>query len=141
MPTRSLREFWHQLCRRPAGVLGAAVAPRLQRHFAAAHQVEEGRVLQVAGQFQVGHRVEAARAAGVAADEHQLVGIRPVRTPGEVMRRLGGFVVLVDAEKGHVEAVARVLEVIRIAAEVGDVAFGSEDEPDVGVFLVAIKVV
>ena len=52
------------------------------------------------------------------------------------LRRLA---VLVGAEEADVEVVARVLEVVRIAAEEGDVELGGEHQADVGVFLVAYR--
>ena len=51
------------------------------------------------------------------------------------------LVVLVDAEEADVEVVARVLEVVRVAAEEGDLLLGGEDEADVGVLLERVQVV
>jgi hypothetical protein len=43
--------------------------------------------------------------------------------------------VFVGAEKGGVQAVARVSEVLGVAAEEGGIEFGREDQADVRVFL------
>ena len=48
-------------------------------------------------------------------------------------------VVLVDAEQREVEIVAREGEVVGIAAEERHLLLGREDEPDVGVLLVAVE--
>ncbi len=65
----------------------------------------------------------------------------PVRAPLEVMRGTGGLAVLVGAEEADVEVVARVFEVVGVAAEEGDVELGGEDEPDVGVLLEGVEVI
>ena len=54
------------------------------------------------------------------------------------LRRL---VVFVGPEEADVEVVAGIFEVVGVAAEERDVEFGSEDQPDVGVFFVAVQVV
>ena len=80
-------------------------------------------------------------AARVAGDEHQLAVLRPGLAPFEVVLELGRLVVLVDAEEADVEVVARVLEVVRVAAEEGDLLLGGEDEADVGVLLEPVEVI
>ena len=77
----------------------------------------------------------------MAGDEHQFAVARAGLAPLQVMRRLRGLAVLVGAEQADVEVEARVLEVVRVAAEEGDLLFGREDQPDVGVFLVAVEVI
>ena len=57
------------------------------------------------------------------------------------MVEVDGLVVLVDAEEADVEIVARVGEVVGIAAEEGDVKFGREHQPHVGVLLVLVEVI
>ena len=54
-------------------------------------------------------------------------------------RSCTGLSVFVDAEEADVEIVARILEVVRVAAVERDLLLGSEDQADVGVLLVAIK--
>ena len=65
--------------------------------------------------------------------------LRAVRAPLQVVLDLGRLAVLVDAEEADVEVVARVLEVVRVAAEEGDLLLGGEDEADVGVLLEACR--
>ena len=67
--------------------------------------------------------------------------LAPAGAPLQEMLDLGRLAVLVDAEEADVEIVARVLEVVRVAAEEGDVLLRGEDQPHVGVFLVAIEMV
>ena len=87
------------------------------------------------------HRIQAVGLAGIPGHEHQVVLLQPRRIPLQVVRRLDRLAVLVDAEEADVEIVAGILEVVRIAAEEGDVLLGREDQPHVGVFLVAVEVV
>jgi hypothetical protein len=49
------------------------------------------------------------------------------------MVNLGGRAVFVNAQKGDVEAVTRKGEIVVIAAKVGDLLFGDEDQPHVGI--------
>ena len=71
----------------------------------------------------------------MAGDEDQLVVRDAVLAPLQIVLDLGRLVVLVDAEEADVEVEARVLEVVRVAAEEGDLLLGREDEADVGVLL------
>ena len=59
----------------------------------------------------------------------------------KIVLDLGRLAVLVNAEEADVEVVAGILEVVRIAAEEGDRLLRGEDQPHVGIFLVAIEVV
>ena len=77
----------------------------------------------------------------MAGDEDEIAVLRAALAPLQVVRRMHRLAVLVRAEEADVEVVARILEVVGIAAEEGDADFRREDEPDVGVFLVAIEVV
>ena len=65
----------------------------------------------------------------------------PAVRPLEIMLDLGRLAVLIDAEEADVEVVAGILEVVGIAAEEGGGLLGGEDQPHVGVFLVAVEMV
>ena len=65
---------------------------------------------------------------------------RPRPAPGQVVFRPRACRPR-GAEEADVEVVAGVLEVVRVAAEEGDVALWREDQPDVRVFLGPIQVV
>ena len=69
------------------------------------------------------------------------LSLRARLAPFQVMLDLGRLVVLVDAEEADVEIVARILEVVRVAAVKGDLLLRGEDQPDVGVLFEAIKVI
>jgi hypothetical protein len=60
--------------------------------------------------------------------------------PLEVVGRGGGVAVLVGAEESDIEVVAREGEVIGVAAKEGDGILGSEDQPQIGVLLVAVEI-
>ena len=75
----------------------------------------------------------------MAGDEDQLAVRRALRGPFQIVLALDRLAVLVHAEERHVEVVARIREVVGIAAEERDLLLGREDQPDVGVFLVAIQ--
>ena len=67
--------------------------------------------------------------------------LRAGLAPLQVVLDLGRLAVLVDAEEADVEVVARILEVVRIAAEEGDLLLRGEDQAHVGVLLEAIEVI
>ena len=79
--------------------------------------------------------------AGMAGDEHELPFANRLRAPGEEVLHLRRLAILVGTEQAHVEVEAGELEVVGIAAEERDLAFGGEDEADVGVLLRPVEVV
>ena len=86
-------------------------------------------------------RVEPIGVARMAGDEDQLILRGAVLAPLEVMLDLGRLAVLVDAEKADVEIVARIREVVRIAAVEGDLLLRSEHQANVRVMLETIEVI
>jgi hypothetical protein len=97
------------------------------------------RVGSLAEEFELRHGVEAARGAGVAGDKDQVAVLEAAGGPLEIILQVDGLIVFVDAEEADVQIVARVLEVVGIAAEEGGGEFGREDEADVGVFFVFVE--
>ena len=85
---------------------------------------------------------EPARgAARVAGDEGELALLGAALGPGEVVLRLDGLAVLVDAHEGDVQIVAGELEVVRVAAEEGDGVLGGEHQAHVLEAAVLVEVV
>ena len=130
-----------QIVVRAAVVLQTALRVRVEQHLAAPQQIEIERVRRVAVELQIGHRVEAAGAAGMPGNEHQLPVLRAGSAPLQVIRGLDRLAVLVRAEEADVQVIARILEVVGIAAEEGDGQLRREDQPHVRVFLVPVEVV
>ncbi len=84
--------------------------------------------------FELGDRGVAARRAGVADDEDQVALLHPLPAPGEVVVGLEGFAVLVvDAEEGKVERVARVREVVPFPPEEAQLQLGGGHQAHVPV--------
>ena len=75
-------------------------------------------------QLQVGDGVEPIGVAGMAGDEDELVFLGAVLAPFEIVLDLGRLVVFINTEETDIKIVARVGEVIGIAAEKSDVAGG-----------------
>src|SRR5438105_13427399 len=75
--------------------------------------------------------VEALRRAGVAGDEDEFACARAGLRELEIVIGVDGLTVFIDAKDGHVQVVARVIEVVRVAAEESDLAFGREGEAPV----------
>ena len=63
----------------------------------------------------------------------------PFGIPLQVVLAVDRLAVLVNAEQRHVEVVARIGEVVRIAAEESDLLFRREHQAHVGVLLVAVE--
>ena len=78
---------------------------------------------------------------GMAGDEDQLSVLGARLAPFQIMLDLGRFAVFVDAEEADVQIVARILEIVRIAAEKGDLLLRREDQPHVGVVFVRVEVI
>lgn len=77
----------------------------------------------------------------MAGEEHEVAFLRAGEVPLEEMIHLGRLAVFVGAKDRDIEIVAGILEVVGIAAEERRLLLGREDEADVGVNLVAVKVV
>ena len=91
----------------------------LRRGDAALEVLGHRRSAHVALHQQLRHRVVALRAAGMAADEDQLARRSAFRAPLEKVGGAQRLAVLVDAEESHIQVVARIGEVVRIAAVEG----------------------
>src|SRR5260370_308290 len=93
------------------------LSPRSKRHSSRAEAVEQVRQGDVAAVLQLGQGVLTVRRAGVAGHEDQRVFLRAVTAPFEEVLDVGGLAVLIGAEESEIEVVARVLEVVHVAAE------------------------
>ncbi len=105
--------------------------------FGEAHQPE--RQERVALHLELGRREQAIRVARVAGDEHRVARLRPVPVELQVRRRLRRLAAVIGAQDRHVEAPARKLEIVRVAAEGRDVALRREHEADVLVAPVLVE--
>src|SRR5262249_44008405 len=65
--------------------------------------------------------------ARAAAYENQFTVVRPAGIEFQKVLDLGRLAIFVDAKQTDVEIVARILEVVRIAAEEGHLLLGSEN--------------
>src|SRR5262249_18816810 len=77
----------------------------------------------------------------MARDEDEIALVRPVLAPLEKVLDLGRAIVFVYAEEAEIEAKSRVFEVVDVAAEGGDSGPGGQDQPNVRILLVSVKVV
>ena len=89
----------------------------------------------------MGDRVQPIGVSRIAGDEHQFAIVNALRIPMEIIGDFRRFAVFVNAEQAEVEIEPRILEIIRIAAEKGDLLLGRKDEPDIGIAFVAIELV
>src|SRR5687767_14193521 len=126
---------------RPARVLLAAITPGAQRDFEALDARDDIWVLRVAQKFQLRHRELSVGAARMARDKREVALLRAVLGPFDIVLNLRRLVILVHAKETHIEAVPGKLEVVRIAAEKGDLLLGREYEADVCILLESIYVV
>ena len=120
-------------------LLGPAPAVLDQERLLGPEVGDLDRVGRVAQIFQVGDGVEAIGPARVAGDEDEVAFLGTRGIPAEVVLDLRRLAVFVGAEEADVEVVARIFEVVRVAAEEGDVELGGEDEPDVGVCFICVE--
>ena len=75
----------------------------------------------------------------MAGDEDQLVRPGAFGAPLQEVIGLERFAVLVDAEESHIQVVARIGEVIRVAAVEGGLLLRRKDQAHVGVSLVLVE--
>src|SRR5450759_4023077 len=124
-PTRSRRgpaSSWLMTCsprgerrRRPLDSLkrGKLLVERDRRFVIG----QRRRVLHVAQVLHLRNREKPARAPGIPHNEREVTFLRAVRIPSQIVLGLPRLAVLVDAEQREIEVVARIGEVVRIAAE------------------------
>src|ERR1700683_3993842 len=75
----------------------------------------------------------------MAGDKCKLTGRSAFGAPLKEFVGVKWFAVFVDAEKRHVDVIARISEVVWVAAEEGGLLLGSKDEADIGIDLVLVK--
>src|SRR5207249_3905450 len=88
-----------------------------------------------------GDRVEPIGMARVTRDEYKLVVFGTMLAPLEVVLDLGGLAIFIDAEETDIEVIARIGEVVRVAAIEGDLLFRGENQAHIGVAFEAIEVI
>ena len=113
----------------------------MQHLVAAGQQVDDESGLEVLEKIQLGHGELALGAAGISGDKDEIAGLGSGGRPLEVVVEVHGLAVLIDAEVGDVEVVARILEVIAVAAEERHLRLRSKDDAHVGVLFVLVQVV
>src|SRR6266550_2316462 len=86
-------------------------------------------------------RVQASGGAGIAGDEGQLSFLRTSFGPLEIALRMHWLIVFINAHQGHVDVETRKVKVVRIAAKKCRLKFRHENEPNISVLFVAIKIV
>src|SRR5262252_9447748 len=113
----------------------------LQLSNSCCEEFQDRGVLHVAQEIELRNRQQSAGAARMTGDKNELVVAYPCWRPLQVVVQMGRLVILIDAEEGDVEVVARIFEVIGIPAEEGDVKLRREHQADIRVLLVLVKVV
>ena len=79
--------------------------------------------------------------AGIAGDKDRLAVLGRRRAPDQMIRRLDGLAVFVEPHERAIEVIAGKVEIVRIAAEEGRLAFRREHQPDIGIFAIGVKLV
>ena len=97
------------------------------------------RLDHVALDQQLRHRVIARSSAGMAGDEDQLARRGAPGAPLEEVISMQRLAVVVDAEEGHIQVVARISEVIRVTTVKGRLLLRRKDQAHVSVSLVLVK--
>ena len=111
----------------------------LQSVDAAMQQPQSPGFVQIALRFELRQRVQPLRGSGMAGNEHQLAIGRALRIPLEIVLAADGLPVLIHAKQREVQVIPRIREVVRIAAKERDLLLRRENDPNIGVFLVAIQ--
>src|SRR4029077_13676716 len=104
-------------------------------------QVKQTGNFTVAKFCQFADRELPIRSAGIPADERQFAISRAFSVPLQIMLDPRRLSVLVGAENTNIEIVARIFKIVGIAAVKRDLLFRCEDQPDIIVTFIAIKVI
>jgi hypothetical protein len=124
-----------------AGAFFRLLAEILQQSKASLEQRQVDGILHIAHELKLGHGEQAAGIAGISGDEDQVAIFYASARPTQVVIEMSGLVIFVDSEESDVQIVARVGEVVGVAAEEGDAELRREDEAYVGVFFIFVEVV
>src|SRR4029077_15997114 len=122
-------------------ILAASFAINAEQYLAPAQQVECPGIRPVAQELQILNRIQASRGSGISGDEYKLAIHSSWSAPLQVVCALDRQVLLIHPEEADVEIVARIFEIIRVASKECCILLGREDQPHIGVFLVAIQMV
>src|SRR6266705_1633787 len=106
-----------------------------------AQEIECSRREKIALIFEVSHCVETLSAARISGNENQVTFRGARLTPLQETFHVYCLVVLVDSEKADVQVVARILEVVRVAAEERGRFLRCEYQSHVGISLVPVEVI
>ena len=75
----------------------------------------------------------------MTGDKDQVAVRRALRIPLQIVVAVDRLAILIDAEDRHVQVVAGIGEVVRVAAEERRLLLGRKHQPHIGVLLVAIE--
>src|SRR5882672_11148990 len=106
-----------------------------------AQEIERSRREKIALIFEVSHCVETLGAARISGNENQVTFRGARLTPLQEMFRVHCLVILVDSEKTDVQVVARILEIVGVAAEERDRFLRCEYQTHIGVALVPVEAI
>ena len=88
----------------------------------------------IAIDLELRHRVQPLRRSRIAGDKHQIAVARALGVPLQIIRRVDRLSVFIDAEQRHVQVVARIREVVGIAAEKRGLLFRREHDAATSVY-------
>ena len=129
----------------PAGdaALVASDGRKLGEQAAQLEIVENvARQLDVAAELQARKRIAAKREARTAGREGDIARLDVGRGMAQIVRRgVERLAVGVDAQIGDIEAGVRKMEIVDVAAEIGDRVLGNKHQADVVVDAVAVEIV
>ena len=106
---------------------------RRVKHFQPIESLQEFRLLEIADVLKLGDGVQSIGSTRMAGDKGEFAIRAACLRPFQIVVDLGRLAVLVNPKERDVEIVARVFEVIRIAAEERGLLLGCKHEPHVGV--------
>ena len=128
-----------QIVHRLLGLHPSLLGIGLQQHLAAVEPLQRKGNLPIPHRQHFGKCFGAIGMAGVARHKDEVAGSDILARPRQEMLHLDRLAVFVSPEKADVEAMPRVFKVVGIAAEKGDITFGSKDESNVGVATEAVE--
>src|SRR5262249_33226813 len=77
----------------------------------------------------------------MAGNEHQLAIFGPIFRPAQVVSDARRFTILISAEEGDVEVVARIFEIVWVTTKKSHFEFWRKNQAHIGVLLVLIQMV
>jgi len=122
-----------------ARLLRALRAILFEHRNAVLQQLQGDRLIEIALKLKLRDRILTLCTARMPRHKDQFAIGGAGGIPFQIILRVDRLAVLVNAEQRHIQVVARIREIVGVAAEEGGLVFGCEYQPHIGILPITVK--